>query len=165
MKDIDINTFALNSDDFEKGFLITAGTLGNYNMMTAGWGGIGTFWSKPALTVYVRDTRLTYKFMNDNEYFTCSFYGDEYKDMLRFCGSRSGRDFNKAEECNLTPVEVYGQVLSFKEAKITLVCRKLCHFDLTEDNFDDLEHGRAVYPLKDYHRGYIAEIVKIYSEE
>ena len=34
--------------------LVTAGTPDNYNTMTIAWGGLGTLWSKPVATVYVK---------------------------------------------------------------------------------------------------------------
>jgi flavin reductase (DIM6/NTAB) family NADH-FMN oxidoreductase RutF len=160
MKEIDINDFVLSPKEFKNGFLITAGNLDKYNTMTAGWGSIGEFWSKPAITIYVRDTRYTYEFVNSNDYFTCSFFEEDYKEMLKICGTKSGRDIDKAQVCNITAIDVEGSV-SFKEAKITILCKKLCHFDVEENEFDNVELGNKVYPLKDYHRGYIAEIIKI----
>jgi flavin reductase (DIM6/NTAB) family NADH-FMN oxidoreductase RutF len=160
MKELDINKFVLSPEDFKKGFLVTSGDLSKYNTMTAGWGSIGEFWSKPAITIYIRDTRYTYEFTNENDYFTCSFYSDEYKEMLKICGSKSGREVDKAKLCNLTPTKI-GETVSFEEAKITLLCKKMCHFDVKEADFDNTALGKKVYPLKDYHRGYIAEIVKI----
>lgn len=160
MKELDINKFTLSPTEFKKGFLITSGSLNKYNTMTAGWGSIGEFWSKPAITIYIRDTRYTYQFTNENDYFTCSFYDDNYKDMLRICGTKSGRDIDKAKMCNLNAVEV-DQSVSFKEAKVTILCKKLCHFDIKEEEFDNFDLGEKTYPFKDFHRGYIAEIVKI----
>ena len=62
--------------------LLTAGTIDNFNMMTISWGGLGTLWNKPVATVYVRTSRYTHDFMDDNDCFTISFYPDQYKKML-----------------------------------------------------------------------------------
>ena len=52
---------------------------------------MGTLWSKPVVTVYVKPVRYTYGFMNDSEYFTVSFYPEEYRKALGIMGSQSGR--------------------------------------------------------------------------
>ena len=43
--------------------LVTAGTLEDYNTMTISWGGLGTLWSRPVATVYVKPVRYTYHFL------------------------------------------------------------------------------------------------------
>ena len=71
--------------------------------MTISWGGLGTIWNKPVATVYVRNTRYTHEFMDNNEYFTVSFYPEECKSVLGVLGSKSGRDMDKMKETGLTP--------------------------------------------------------------
>ena len=118
----------LNVDIFsqfdKKWALLTAGTKNSFNSMTISWGGLGTLWNKPAATVYVRQSRYTHDFMDNNEYFTVSFYPEEFKKQLGVLGTKSGRDMDKMNDSGLTPVEV-GESVSFKEAEVTLVCRKL----------------------------------------
>ena len=63
----------------QEGCLLTAGTINNYNTMTIGWGMIGTIWRKKTFIAYVKPCRYTYQFMENNEYFTISFYDKEYK--------------------------------------------------------------------------------------
>ena len=43
--------------------LVTAGNLEDYNTMTISWGGLGTLWSKPVATVYVKPIRHTYNYL------------------------------------------------------------------------------------------------------
>lgn len=59
--------------------LVTAGTPDNFNTMTISWGGLGTIWGKPVATVYIRTSRYTHEFVDANDYFTISFYPEEYK--------------------------------------------------------------------------------------
>ena len=59
--------------------LVTAGTPDNFNTMTISWGGMGTLWGKPVATVYIRTSRYTHEFIDANEYFTISFYPEEFK--------------------------------------------------------------------------------------
>ena len=53
----------------KKWALLTAGDKENFNTMTVSWGGLGTIWGKPVATVYVRKSRYTHEFMEDNDYF------------------------------------------------------------------------------------------------
>jgi hypothetical protein len=59
---INMNPFSKISGEWA---LLTAGTRDNgFNMMTVSWAGFGRFWEKNALTVYVRESRYTRKFMD-----------------------------------------------------------------------------------------------------
>ena len=44
---------------FRDAQLLAAGTKEKSNAMTIGWGGIGTLWGRPSLTVYVAEKRYT----------------------------------------------------------------------------------------------------------
>jgi len=123
---------------FAQPALVTAGDISDYNTMTIGWGALGTIWGKSACTVYVRLSRYTLEFIDKNEYFTVSFF-DGCKKDLGYLGSHSGRDGDKVAQTALTPMEVPHGV-SFKEAKKTLVVRKLYRqeMDLSAIPADDV---------------------------
>lgn len=93
--------------------------------MTISWGGMGTIWNKPVATVYVRTSRFTHEFIDNNDYFTISFFPEEYTGILGVLGSKSGREMDKMHASGLTPVQVENGI-TFKEAETTFVCRKLC---------------------------------------
>ena len=63
--------------------LLTAGDKNKYNTMTISWGTLGILWNKEVVTVFVRKSRYTHEFIENNEYFTVSFYSDEYKKRFR----------------------------------------------------------------------------------
>ena len=91
------------TDYIGKGALLTAvkedGTL---NTMTVSWGTQGILWNKEVCTVFVRPQRYTFEFCeSENATLTLSFFGNERRDTLNFCGTKSGRDVNKIEMCNL----------------------------------------------------------------
>ena len=52
--------------------LLTAGDRESCNTMTIGWCQLGSLWSIPVCTVYVRPERYTYQFMEESRYFTDS---------------------------------------------------------------------------------------------
>ena len=141
----------------KKWALLTTGTQENFNTMTISWGGLGTLWNKPVATVYVRESRYTHDFMDDNEYFTVSFYPEEYKKILGELGSKSGRDMDKMKESGLTPSNALESV-TFAEAEITLVCRKLFKQRLEISNIPE-DIASTLYVDGDAHDMYIGEVV------
>ncbi len=97
-KEIPIGSLTFNP--FEKigkeWFLVTAGDENGYNTMTASWGFMGVMWNKNTMTTVIRPSRYTYEFIEKAGLFTVSFLPEEKRPALNFCGSRSGRDFDKA---------------------------------------------------------------------
>ncbi|MCG8701319.1 MAG: flavin reductase, partial [Bacteroidales bacterium] len=81
--------------------LLTAGTSKSFNTMTASWGTLGVLWHKPVAIGFIRPTRHTFKFAEENDMFTMSFMKPEDKDILTYCGSHSGSQVNKCEEIGM----------------------------------------------------------------
>jgi flavin reductase (DIM6/NTAB) family NADH-FMN oxidoreductase RutF len=144
--------------------LITAGTPQHFNTMTASWGSLGELWFKPVCFCFVRPQRYTYEFMEKNDAFTLSFFIDHYKPQLNFCGSRSGRETDKVDECGFTTREAENGSVFFEEARLVLECRKIYFQDLDPSHFldDSIMHN---YPQKDFHRMYIGEITRVLSAD
>jgi flavin reductase (DIM6/NTAB) family NADH-FMN oxidoreductase RutF len=144
--------------------LITAGDMKHYNTMTANWGSMGYLWHKPVIFIFIRPQRYTYEFVEQNDYFTCSFFEEKYRDILSFCGTYSGRDCDKSDETGITPIRTNNSI-GFKQASIIIECRKIYIQDLQPSGFID-PIIKSHYPDNDYHRMYIGEItsVKVKSE-
>lgn len=165
LKEIDIKTlenlnpFSKIADDW---FLVTAGDENGYNTMTASWGSLGTMWGKSVAVTVIRPQRYTKEFIDNNEYFTISFLKEGNKDILSFCGSKSGRDFDKAKETGLEPVFV-DKTTTFEQAELVLICRKVFAQDINPDSFLDKTIIDKWYPEKDFHTAYVGEIVKAYQ--
>ncbi|MBN1118860.1 MAG: flavin reductase family protein [Bacteroidales bacterium] len=159
--DLNINPFKLIGDEW---FLLTAGNRNSFNTMTASWGTMGEFWNKPVAICFIRPNRHTYEFAEESDVFSLSFVGNENKDILRFCGSKSGRDTDKIKETGLKPVILKNEGVSFEQAHLVIECRKI-YFDdikpvfIIPDNIDD-----SIYPNKDYHRMYIGEVIGVYKK-
>lgn len=121
MKENEFKIFEL----FEKQWaLVTAGNLERFNCCTVGWGGMGTLWNKPVITVYLHPARYTRDFLAENDSFTVSFFPEACKKALGILGSRSGRDGDKITPSGLTPTAMGGSV-SYEEAELSFLCRKL----------------------------------------
>jgi len=156
VKSLSDNVFALLDDDW---MLITAGSTKKWNTMTASWGGFGILWNKPVAFIFVRPTRHTYRFTETATRFTLSFFERRWKKALLLCGSKSGRDTDKAKATGLTSFSPGPGLVSFRQARMILACRKLYHSDLDPRRFLDPRIERN-YPKKDYHRMYVGEIVR-----
>lgn len=163
MKKIDIKALEGNAVSLfdDKWCLITAGNEESYNTMTASWGAMGELWNKDVCFIFIRPQRYTKEFVEREEYFTLSFFGEKYKKALTFCGRNSGRDCDKAKETGLTPFAIDGS-MSFEESEKIIVCKKIAQQEITPDGFLDKEIDSKNYPTKDYHTMYIGEIVGCY---
>ena len=97
--------------------LITAGTEEKYNTMTASWGGLGVLWSKNVCFCFVRPQRYTLPFLMEQDRFTLSFFTEDYRDALTYCGRHSGRDVDKAKEIGLRPFFLKPNLVTFEQAR------------------------------------------------
>lgn len=165
MQKIDIKALQGNAVSLfdDKWCLITAGTTESYNTMTASWGALGELWNKDVCFIFIRPQRYTKEFVEKEEYFTLSFFGEEYKKALTFCGRYSGRDYDKAKETGLTPMPVDGS-MSFEESETVIVCKKIAQQDIDPEGFIDKDIDSKNYPTKDYHTMYIGEIIACYTK-
>lgn len=151
------NVFSLIAD---KWMLITAGTAESCNTMTASWGGLGVIWGVPAATCYIRPQRYTKEFVDREEYFTLTFFGEEHRKALALCGSKSGREVDKVKECGFTIRTAACGAPYFEEAELVLVCRKRFAQEM-DPACIPADVKEKHYPNQDYHTIYIGEIVEV----
>ncbi len=154
------NPFNLIGKDWA---LVTAKNGDKTNMMTASWGGVGIMWNKPVAFTFIRPQRFTFGMLESEEYFSLSFFDEDFREALRFCGTKSGRDFDKIKETGLT-VCYDGEVPYFKEAKLSLICRKMYSQFLNKESIVDTDTVLKQYGDDDYHKMYISEIVKVLAK-
>ncbi len=154
-----LNPFSKIADDW---FLVTAGDENGYNTMTASWGSMGTMWGQSAVVTVIRPQRYTKEFIDKNDLFTITFLKDGNKDKLNFCGTKSGRDFDKAKETGLKPVFIDGTT-TFEQSELTLVCKKVFAQKIDPECFLDDTITDKWYPKKDFHTAYVGIVVKAYQ--
>ena len=143
--------------------LITAGNQDGLNMMTASWGGMGVLWNMPVTFAFVRPTRHTFGILEKEEFYTLSFYGEEYRNQLSFCGTKSGRDIDKVAEAGFTPVFSDCGAPYFDEAELVLVCRKIYADDIEPNRM--IDKSLQKWYNNDYHKLYVGEIVEVLKNE
>lgn len=150
------NIFRLIGEDW---MLLSAHDGQSFNTMTASWGTAGVLWHRPVVQAFVRPQRHTFGFMERAPLFTCCFFEERFRDALRLCGSRSGRDTDKMAATGLRPITEQGAVY-YEQARLVLVCKKLYAQDIEPAGFVLLELDGEVYAARDYHRMYTGEIVR-----
>ena len=173
---------------FRDAQLLCAGNKEKSNAMTIGWGGIGTFWQRPALTVYVAEQRYTKMFMDDSEFFTVMSF--DVKDskgrsseshpssledgrvvteldavkVLNYMGTKSGRDGDKAQALGLHTAYTANGTPYFTEATMVIECKIMYAAPL------DPQHFKSDVPKKVYgnpasvHSMYIGEVVNAWKK-
>lgn len=168
MNKVDLSNLA-NEDVFKligsDWMLVCAGKKERFNMMTASWGGLGWLWNKPVAVIFVRPERYTHEFIEAEERLSLSFFTEAQREALKFCGSKSGRDFDKCRETGLSAVELESGAVTFAEARLALDCRKLFKASMKESDFIDKEILAKWYndnPGGSLHDVYIAEIEGVY---
>jgi len=170
MKKADIKTLAAeNAFDLigRNWMLVTAGARDKFNTMTASWGGIGWLWNRPVAFVFVRPERYTHDFLERESRLTLSFYPEEHRPILQFCGTRSGRDVDKVKETGLTPVALESGAMTFAQARLTLDCRKLFGSPMSAADFVDrtiLEKWYGNKPGGSLHDVYVVEIESVFTQ-
>ena len=153
-KEIDTNLIKAISEEW---MLVAAGDKDKFNMMTASWGFAGEMWGNDCMAAVIRPQRYTMEFINNSDYFTLSFYGDN-KDIHKICGSKSGRDTDKAKLAKLTPV-FSDNTVYFEEARLVIVCKKQYVQQMKEECFTDKEPLR--WYNNDLHYMVIGKIEKV----
>ena len=156
----DFQTFPFTKFDKEWA-LLTAGVENDFNSMTISWGGMGTFWNKPVVFLFVKPVRYTYEFVSRHEEITVSFYDKKFKKALGIFDSNSGRDIDKAKAAGLTPKFLEGGV-TYEEAVETLICKKLLMQTLDKEKFPEVAAPFYSLPNEELaHYLVIAEVTKI----
>lgn len=143
--------------------LITAGNKESVNTMTAAWGGIGFLWKKPVTFIFIRPQRYTFEFIEKYDDFTLCFFDDKYRNILQYCGTKSGKDVDKIKECGLTPLETSSGNIFFEQSKLVIECKKIYFDDIKPGNFIDKKID-DLYPIQDYHRVYFGEIINCFKK-
>lgn len=153
-KKIGISPYELSHMIIEKepaNLLCTVNSEGKYNIMTITWGLLGPIWHKPVFMVAVRPERYTYGFIEEIQEFTVNLSTSDMKDAVDFCGTKSGRDYDKFKECGLTPVPG-------RTVRAPIIGECVLHYECR------VIHRAEADPLTN-HRLYFGEILAVYADE
>ena len=153
------------------GALLTVKSGDKVNTMTIGWATLGREWGKPICTVYVRESRYTKQLLDENPEFVVSFpYGNYDKNILKVCGTVSGRDVDKIAQLGLTTCEPEAvSVPGIQQLHLTLECKVIYkqEQDIAALDQESLSYYPKTeqFPKGDIHTTYYGEIVAAYILE
>lgn len=158
---INENVFKLLTED---NALITSGTLEDHNTMTIAWGSFGVLWRMPIFTAYVKPTRYTFNYMEKSDTYSICFFNEKIAhDIMKYCGSHSGRYVNKDQACNLTPI-ILDDTIAYEEARLIIICKKVYSDEFMEEKIID-KSIMGIYQDNQIHHFYIGKIINVYTEE
>ncbi len=163
MKDLDYMAVADKiMKQIKKGAFLTVKAETQLNTMTIGWATVGLVWSKPIMMVAVRDSRHTFGIIEKAPDFTVSFPGDRMKKELMFCGTKSGRTYDKFKECGLK-IGTAQKTLSpiIQVPGIHFECKIVYKSAMDPALLD--EGYMPLYPENDFHTLYFGEILECYE--
>ena len=159
-----------------RGILMTTKHDGFVNTMVIGWGHIGIEWGRPIFVAYVRESRFTKEMVENHGEFTVNVpMGDVDSNIIKVCGTKSGRDMDKIRELNLHLEESnVVDVPGIREFPLTIECKVIYKQkqDLSAIPSDILARYYPEIPgadfdgqARDYHYAYYGEIVGAYLIE
>ena len=145
--------------------LVTADKTGKPNVMAIGWGSIGSVWGKDVFIILVRPSRYSYTMLEQVPQFTVNVPTQSLASEVAFCGSVSGRDYDKFAQTNLTAVpaeEVSVPVI--EQCPVNYQCNVIHKTDMVTGAVPD-DIKSEFYPSDDYHRIYFGQILACYADE
>ncbi len=141
------------------GCLLVSGDMEKANVMTIGWGLIGHLWGRPFFMVAVRPSRHTFRFIERTGDFTVNVPRKGMEEIADYCGSVSGREYDKLKEKSLT-------LKTGKKVKSPVISECGVHYECkvaykTRVIPSGLPHDilRDSYPSGNYHTLYFGEIL------
>lgn len=169
--DVTFQDFAKNADkllEIRPWLLASVDGQGKPNIMAVGATGFG---AHPYRYVceWIRPPCHTAKLIEETGDYTLNLPSEEMEDIVKYCGSVSGRDHDKFKEKNLSPVpsrEVVTPIIG--ECIIHLECRITGIFDPRPESISGSAkeyYEKNQIPKEHYHRLYMAEIIAIYADK
>ncbi|MCW3988714.1 MAG: flavin reductase family protein [Candidatus Bathyarchaeota archaeon] len=144
-------------------YLVAKGKDGPANAMTIGWGLVGTMWRRPFFIVAVRFSRHTYKLLEESDSFTVCLPSKGMAEALDFCGTKSGRDYDKFKELGFTAKKgLQVEAPYIEECPVHYECKIAFKSEVTQGALPR-EIEDDAYPNKDYHVLYYGHILGVYA--
>lgn len=157
---LELNPFTKLAEEW---MIITSGNQEKVNGMTASWGGLGVLWGQNTAFIFVRENRYTKEFIDNGEYFSCSFFDKKFKNDLKYFGVVSGRVEDKFKTAGLN-VNFRDNIPFVDEGNFIVLCKKMAAVPITETHFLNPELKEKWYSGKEennFHTMYVGEIVEI----
>lgn len=145
--------------------LVSACEEERLNVMTIGWGLIGTLWGLPTFVAFVRPSRYTHQILEQAKDFTVNLPSKGMEDAVSTCGTLSGREFDKFREAGLKPAPS-------RRVRSPIIEQCVAHLECSIIYRTSIDERRVpasirsfAYPRGDYHDIYFGEILEAYADE
>ena len=159
-----------------KGILMTTKNGDFVNTMVIGWGHIGIEWGKPIFVAYVRESRYTKTMVENHGEFTVNVpLGEVDCEIIRICGTKSGRDMDKIKALNLHLEDANAvDVPGIQEFPLTLECKVIYKqkqdlsavpSDVLKRYYPETDGVTYAGETRDFHYAYYGEILDAYLIE
>jgi flavin reductase (DIM6/NTAB) family NADH-FMN oxidoreductase RutF len=144
--------------------LVSLNDQGVPNAMTIGWAMLGIVWRRPICAVFVRPSRYTYGCIEAAGDFTVCVPGEDLSEEVLFCGTKSGRKYDKFQECGFTATSSrHVKSPGIDECRIIYECTVVQKNDVVPEHFIP-DINDTLYSGGDYHRVYYGEVLASYGE-
>jgi len=148
-------------------FVVANDANGKPNPMTIGWAQVGIGWSVPVLTVLIRESRYTHACIRASDTFVVSVpRPGELTEALQLCGTKSGRDLDKAAAAGLALAPAQTVETSIVEAcGLHYECEIIARSQQTRDDFGERATPilETFYPKGDHHLIVFGRILAAYT--
>jgi flavin reductase (DIM6/NTAB) family NADH-FMN oxidoreductase RutF len=152
------------------GVFLNSKLEGKINTMTVGWGSVSRYWMEPVIIAPIRLSRFSHHMVADSGVFTISVpLNGELRRELGICGTKSGRDVDKFEECGFTAIDgrevdcpIIGEASLHIECKV--VAKSLLDASMMNGEIVDKMYG-GNYENGDYHTLFFGKVVDCYLSE
>lgn len=151
-------------EQIPKGAFLTVQAGKEKNVMTIGWALFGFVWRRPTMMIAVRDTRFTYGIIEKADSFTVSVPTGPKEKEIDLCGTRSGINVDKFQECKFA-------ILPGAKTRAPLLDIPGFHYECRIVYKTPMDPkflaGEliSIYPKKDYHTLYFGEILACYRKD
>jgi len=151
-------------EQIPKGAFLTVEAGKEKNVMTIGWALFGFVWRRPTMMIAVRNTRFTYGIIEQAESFTVSVPTGPMEKEIDLCGTRSGKNLDKFQECKFP-------ILPGRKTQTPLLDIPGFHYECRIIYKTPMDPkflaGEliAIYPKNDYHTLYFGEILGCYRKD
>ena len=147
-----------------RGTILAAASPAGQNGMTIGWITVGSVWGRPCCAVLVRESRHTHAIIEEADSFTVNVLPESLQDAVDLFGEKSGRDLDKFEAAEITPVK--GEAVSspyVRQAQLVVECR-IAFKQPMDPALVSADYVKGCYGDGDYHTVYYGEIVAIHAK-
>lgn len=138
--------------------LISSGKENLVNVITALWGGTGSFGSNTVAFSLLNQSNGSVKVLEKEDVYVISFYTEIYQDAFEKFNSAEGSIDDKIKTSGLTPIQMPSGATAFAEAWMIIECKKGTAQPAPKVSVADADSNNK----ETYNQTYIGEILNVW---